>query len=403
MKRLPTGPLLRANPVGAALQGLGRRQLNRRDLFRISGLSAATIAFAAACGSKPSGPTIRFANWPLYMDPELPELTKFTEETGINVTYEEVIEEMGPWFAKVQPQLAAGQDIGYDLMVITNGIQFKQFVQSNFLTRLDHSLLPNYAANGDPAYKHSTYDDGNIYSVPWASGMTGLAYDPEKTGREITSFEDLFDPAFSGRIGLFSDAQELANFGLLMIGVKPAESTPDDWRAAAAKLQELKGSGAIRKFYDQSYIDALASGEVWITQSWSGDILQRNISDGSSFEFVIPEEGGTIWTDNFTIPSTAAGLADVHKLIDFFYRPDVAASLAEYIGYVSPVAAAKAVMQQDADAAEGEDKDYLEALVASPLVFPDEATLANLHYYVSFETVALQQEFESIFEPLVIG
>jgi spermidine/putrescine transport system substrate-binding protein len=337
------------------------------------------------------------------MDPELPELALFEEETGIKVEYEEVIEEMGPWFARTQPQLAAGQDIGYDLMVITNGIQFKQFVQSNFLARLDHTLLPNYATNGDPVYKSSTYDPGNIFSVPWASGMTGLAYDPEKTGREITSFEDLFDPAFEGVVGLFGDAQELANFGLLMIGATPSESTPDDWREAAAKLQELKDKGILRNFYDQSYIDALAAGEVWITQAWSGDVLQRNISDGSNYQFVIPEEGGTIWTDNFTIPVTATNTGDVHKLIDFFYRPDVAATLAEYIGYVSPVASAKAVIQEHADEAEGEDKDYLLALIDSPLVFPEASDLERLHYYVDFESVAAQQEFESIFEPLVIS
>ena len=91
--------------------------------------------------------TLDFANWPLYMDPEQPELKAFTEETGITVNYQEVIQEMGPWFAKVQPQLSAGQSIGYDLMVITNGIQFKQFVQSNFLAPLDHCKLPNFAAN----------------------------------------------------------------------------------------------------------------------------------------------------------------------------------------------------------------------------------------------------------------
>ena len=107
-----------------------------------------------------------------------------------------------------------------------------------------------------------------------------------------------------------------------------------------AKLQELKDKGALRNFYDQSYIDALAQGEVYITQAWSGDVLQRNISDGTNYQFIIPEEGGTIWTDNFAIPSTASNVGDVHKLIDFFYRTDVAASLAEYIGYVSPVSAA---------------------------------------------------------------
>ncbi len=400
------------------IRGATQRRLNRRDVLRISGLSAAALALAA-CGvkgqntpqvnstdfwsGKNKNGTLNFANWPLYMDPELPELAAFTEETGIEVNYEEVIEEMGPWFAKLQPQLAAGQSVGYDLMVITNGIQFKQFVQSNFLAPLDLAQLPNYTANAAPAYKQTSYDPGNKFSVPWASGMTGIAYDPEKTGRPITKLADLWDPAFAGKVGMFSDAQELANFGLLVLGLDPKTSTPDDWEAAAAKLEEQKDAGIIRKYYDQSYIDALASGEVWITQAWSGDVLQRNISDGTNFEFVIPEEGGTIWTDNFAIPITAENPVDALMCIDFFYRTDVAATLTEYIGYVTPVPDTQALIEEHAAEADNEeDKAYLEAIAASPLVFPDAATLANLHYYVDFEDISAQQEFLGIFEAIVI-
>ena len=149
----------------AYLRGLTQRRLGRRDALRISGLSALGLALSA-CGVKGQGAApaasaapdavakywtgktkngkVNFANWPLYMDPKKPELKKFTAETGITVTYKEVIQDMAAWFAKVQPQLKAGQPIGYDLMVITNGIQFKQFKDSNFLAPLDHAKLPNY-------------------------------------------------------------------------------------------------------------------------------------------------------------------------------------------------------------------------------------------------------------------
>jgi spermidine/putrescine transport system substrate-binding protein len=253
---MPPSP--RNLPDPALLRGLTRRRLGRRDALRLSGLSALGLALAA-CGvegkgnpgasapaadavakywaGKTSTKKVDFACWPLYMDPKQPELKKFTAETGIAVNYQEVIQEMGPWFAKVQPQLSAGQSIGYDLMVITNGIQFKQFKDSGFLAPLDHAKLPNFAKNAAPAYKNEAFDPGNVYSVPWASGITGIAYDPKRITRPITKLADLWDPAFKGKVGMFSDTQELGNFGMMVLGINPDKSTAEDWRKAADKLK----------------------------------------------------------------------------------------------------------------------------------------------------------------------
>jgi spermidine/putrescine transport system substrate-binding protein len=411
-------------PDPALMRGLTQRRFGRRDALRMSGASALGL-FLAACGVKGQGQpaasvapdavakywagktksnNMSFANWPLYMDPKKPELAEFTKQTGIQVKYEEVIQEMGPWFAKVQPQLKAGQSIGYDLMVITNGIQFKQFKDSGFLAPLDHSKLPNFAANAGQAYKMEAFDPDNQYSVPWASGITGIAYNPKLTGREITKLADLWDPAFKGKVGMFSDTQELGNFGMLINGVDPAKSTPDDWQKAADKLKEQKSSGVLRKYYDQSYIDALGKSEVWLTQAWSGDVFQKNLSEGNdNLKFVIPQEGGTIWTDNFAIPITATSPLDAIMLIDFFYQVDIQASLTEYINYVSPVPAAQKQIQADAAAAKGDDKTTLNEVANSPLVFPSSADYGKLHYYREFTTPAEQQQYTKIFEPVVLG
>ncbi|MEU4242781.1 spermidine/putrescine ABC transporter substrate-binding protein [Actinoplanes sp. NPDC026619] len=400
-------------------------RFGRRDALRLSGL-AGMGAFLAACGVQgqgtKAGPSaapdavakfwagkaktgkVDFANWPLYMDPKKPELKKFTADTGITVNYQEVIQEMGPWFAKVQPQLAAGQSIGYDLMVITNSYQFTQFRDSGFLAPLDHSKLPNFAKNAGPAYAKEAFDPGNVYSIPWASGMTGIAYDPSKLGgRKITKLADLWDPAFKGKVGMFSDTQELGNFGLLALGIDPAKSTADDWKKAADHLKEQQKAGIVRKYYDQSYVDALGKGEVWITQAWSGDIFQKNVSEGSKFEFIIPAEGGTIWTDNMAIPITAKAPIDAITLMDFFYQVDVAATLAEYINYVSPVPTAQAQIKTDAAKLTGDDKASMLDIASSELVFPSQATYDKLHYYVDFATAAEQQEYQKAFEPIVLG
>jgi spermidine/putrescine transport system substrate-binding protein len=408
----------------SVLRGMTQRRFGRRDALRLSGLAGLGAALAACgvqgkgtqapasaepdavakyWGGKVKNGKLDFANWPLYMDPKRPELAQFTKETGIKVNYQEVIQEMGPWFAKVQPQLSAGQSIGYDLMVITNSFQFSQFRDSGFLAPLDHAKLPNYAKNAGAAYKKEDFDPGNAYSIPWASGMTGIAYDRKKTGRDITKLADLWDPKFKGKVGMFSDVQELGNFGLLAIGADPKTSTADDWEKAAEHLKKQKSSGVVRNYYDQSYVDALGSGEVWLTQAWSGDIFQKNISDNTDFRFVIPEEGGTIWTDNMTIPITAKNPVDAIMLMDFFYEVGNASALANYINYVCPVPAAQAQMRTDAAKLTGEDKDAMLAVADSKLVFPTAAEYSKLHYYVSFEATSEQQKFQKIFEPIVLG
>jgi spermidine/putrescine transport system substrate-binding protein len=200
---------------------------------------------------------------------------------------------------------------------------------------------------------------------------------------------------------MFSDTQELANFGLLKAGINPDKSVSDDWDKAAKELKKQKP--LVRKYYDQDYIDALGNGEIWITQAWSGDIFQKNLSDGTNFKFVIPDEGGTIWTDNLTIPITAKSPLDALSLIDFFYRTDIAAELAEYINYVCPVPAAQAQMRKDAARKTGDDKTSLLDVANSKLVFPPAAVYSKLHYYVTFDSVDDQDSFQKTFEPIVLG
>ena len=292
------------------------------------------------------------------------------------MNYQEVIQEMGrrgsPRSSRSWPPASR---IGYDLMVITNGIQFKQFVAARASSPRWTTRSCRTSPNAGAAYKKRAYDPGNVYSVPWASGMTGIAYDPEKIKTRDHQLADLWDPAFKGKVGMFSDTQELANFGLLALGINPAKSTAATGRRPPTKLKKQKDAGIVRKYYDQSYIDALGTGDIWITQAWSGDIFQQNISDGHEPQVRHPDEGGTIWTDNMTIPITAAEPGRRDQLIDFFYQPDIAASLAEYINYISPVPAAKEIMlDQDADSRGRGQEVRWRSWSNSPLVFPPRPT-----------------------------
>ena len=267
-----------------------------------------------------------------------PSLLAFTKETGIKVNYKEVINENDAFLGKINPSLQAGQDPGWDLIVITDGGSIEKLIRQNFLTELDHSKLPNFAKNAAPAVRSPGYDPDNKYTLAWQSGLVGLAYNPKLTKREITSYEDLYDPAFKGKVTVFGDDTDFPTMAMIALGIDPAKSTEEDWKRAAEEMKKLKPQ--LREFVDNSGMaDVLSSGNAWISQAYSGDIYQLNIGGSPDIKFVIPKEGATYWTDNMAIPKNAKHPVDAITYMDYVYRPDVAAKLVEGIAYITPVPA----------------------------------------------------------------
>nr|BFE87411.1 hypothetical protein GCM10020093_100120 [Planobispora longispora] len=209
-------------------------------------------------------------------------LKKFQQETGIAFEYLEVIDENASFFGKSEPQLRAGQPLGYDIIVMTNGTQFAKMQALGYLVGLDHKQLPNFAANAAPKYKSPAYDPNNTYSIPYTSGMTGIAYNTKYVKDPIKSIQALFDPKYKGKVGMMADSQEIANFGLLALGVAPEQATKADWQKAADLLNKQREDGIVRKYYDQDYIDAVSKGDVWLTMGWSGDVFQRQLAGSRS-------------------------------------------------------------------------------------------------------------------------
>jgi spermidine/putrescine transport system substrate-binding protein len=406
----------------ALLRGLTMPRISRRAALRGAGALGAS-ALLAACGvsgtdeeEAPQAPSfwasqskagvLNFANWPLYMDQDkvkgktvYPSLVDFTKETGIKVNYKEVINENDAFLGKINPSLKAGQDTGWDLIVITNGGSIEKLIRQNFLTELDQSKLPNFQQNADPAVKNPTYDPGNKYTVAWQSGLTGLAYNPKLTKRPITSFNDLFDPAFKGKITMFGDDTDFPTLTMIGLGIDPAKSTEEDWRRTADKMTELKPQ--LREFIDNAgEAEVLSSGNAWISMAYSGDIFILNNSGSPDIKFVVPQEGAVLWTDNMAIPKAAKHPLDAITYMDYVYRPDVAAKLTEYIAYITPVPAAKEQLQAKAATSSGEDKATLEGLIDSPLVFPVAADLAKTKRYRVL-TVEEEQVWDRIFQPII--
>lgn len=401
-------------------------RLTRREFLQRAGIGAGALgvgAFLAACagdssstssfGGDPAG-ILNFANRPLYIDKVKldngrsvrPSLEAFTAATGVLVNYREVIQESDWFFQKIEPSLAADHPTGWDLMVIRNGIALTQMIEHGYLVELPTDERPNFDTHVGAFVKSPPYDPGNRHTMAWQSGVTGIAYNPDLTGRPITSLRDLFSQEFKGKVGMFGDIVDMPNLALLAIGVSPEESTMDDWRAAADLLREQRETHVVRGYYQQNYINALKQGDVALTMAWSGAIfagkLTKNLPE--QMEFVIPDDGALIWTDNMCIPKGAAHLADAMTYMDFVYQPKIAAQIAQYVNYISPVPDAKPVIEEMA----AQEQDPTEAarlreVAESPLVFPTDEEIAKLHTYRELKTqtevTAWDDLFRSIYQP----
>ncbi len=358
--------------------------------------------------SAQDGGTLEFANWPLYIDIDeetgaYPTLEAFEAESGIDVNYTEAINDNEEFFGLIQPDLAAGNPTGYDLIVPTNYL-VERMVRLGYLEELDWSKLPNVEANLQDLYRNPWWDPEGKYSVPWVSGIVGIGYDPELTGRELTSFDDLFDPEFAGRVGMFADMRDTMSMTLLSMGIDPTQATVEDAEAAQQKLLEAADRGQFRQFYGNDYYDALARGDIVAGMAWSGDVTQMALYDNDKVKFIVPDTGGMLFVDNMVIPKGAENVEGAHAMIDFWYRTENAVPLIEYIGYYSPVKGVPELVQADADAAraEGDDEwaDILEVVATTAV--PGEDALSNIYAYP-----VLSEEDERIwndlFNEVVVG
>jgi spermidine/putrescine transport system substrate-binding protein len=357
-----------------------------------AGSSASASPSAAPTATVPATPQptlageVDWANWPLYMaiddDGNYPILDAFKEQTGINWTYREAINDNSEFFATVEPDLAAGRSIGYDVITPSDWMIAK-LIRLGYLQPLDYSQLPNWTANAQELFKNPWYDPGNVYSVVWQSGIVGIGYNIKLTGREITKFDDLFDPAFKGQVGMFSEMIDTMCMTILSLHVECKDATLADAEAAQQKLLAADEAGQFEDFYGNDYYDALSQENIALTMAWSGDISQMQLYDNPDVRFVIPDTGGLLFVDNMVLPKVVDHPTDAYKLMDYWYTLDAAVPLTEYIGYFSPVKGVREAIVEDAQAARdaGDEETATQYDQVAQNSFPDADQLTNVHQY----------------------
>jgi spermidine/putrescine transport system substrate-binding protein len=310
--------------------------------------------------------TLVFANWPLYIDQKgkkRPSLDEFTAQSGVNVKYIEEVNDNEEWFGKYQAQLSQGQDIGRDLTVLTDWMAARM-VRLGYVQKKDKSAIPN-EANLVSTLQHPTWDPERTYSLPWQSGMTGIAFNKKETGPVTTIEQLLTDPALKGKVTCLTEMPDCMGLIMQSNGDDPTTVDPAAFDKAIGTLKDAVDSGQIRRFTGNDYGDDLSSGNVAAAMAWSGDVVQLQL-DNPDLEFVLPEAGGMIWTDNMLIP-TGGDVFTASTYMNFVYDPKVAAEIEDWVNYICPVEGAKdELLKMDPGVAK------------NPLIFPTEDMLANV-------------------------
>ena len=360
---------------------------------------------------------VNFANWAYYIDVlngRHPTLDHFTQNTGIQVNYNEVITDNLPFYAKIRPSLQAGQYVGYDIIVMTNNSPpLGYLIEYGWLTPLDRSMMTNFNKYAGPMIKNPPWDRGNRYTMAWQSGWTTVGYNTSVVKNPGDSVNLLFDKKYAGRIGMMSDPQELGTVGLLALGIEPATSTESDWAKAAKKLQQQKSDGLVRGYYGQEYIDHFKNGDIVVTQAWSGDIFQADLnSKYADLKMMVPAEGMMLWTDNMCIPMHAQNPKDAMTLMDYYYQPQVEAVVEYYENYICPVPSASQAISSPAPGWEAQTIDALKKagglpqnqVASAPTIFPPQQFMAqhskNYYFYKSQEELTA---WNNLFVPITQG
>jgi spermidine/putrescine transport system substrate-binding protein len=361
--------------------------VDRRSILRgdgAAGEASTNPELRAACGTKgakqsaktcvskdisATDKTLNFSNWPEYIDvadhgKRMPSLENFMKQSGIKVTYNTDINDNNQFFAKVQNQLGDCQPIGRDIITMTDWMAGRM-IGLGWIQKLDAAKIPNVHDNIIGSLASPGWDKNRDYSVPWQSGLTGIAYNSKYTG-EVKSIKELITRSdLKGKVSMLTEMRDTMGFMLKVVGADPTDFDDTDWGNALEELKKAVAAGQFRRFTGNDYVDDLNAGNLVACEAWSGDVIAMQF-DNPHIKWVVPEEGLAIWADNMMVPNKADHKANAEALMNYYYEPEVAATVSAWVNYICPVKGAQQAMEK-----------IDPSLVDNDLIFPSEDFLAQ--------------------------
>ena len=344
----------RAMPNDVQIDELVRRArgmgISRRALLQGAGIGGAALLLAACSSGTVGRPkaavdrsekqkSLRFDSRDTYRNTvgeDFPLLEKFTEDSGISVTYTNAVSDDNVYYSKVKGQLKLGQDIGADAVVLSDWMAAR-WIRMGYVQELDMAAMSNFD-NLRVRFKE-TGGGGRRAFLPWRSGFTGIAWNKAALPDGLTAVSDLWDPSLSGKVGVMSGIRD--TLGLIMldqgVDISGKEWGDTEFSAAIEVLRSQVASGQLKSIKGNAYKEDLKSGKTIATIARAGDVMQINAEADDQWGFALPAKGGVLWSDDVVIPIGATHKTNAEEFINFYYDPANAVQVAAATNFISPV------------------------------------------------------------------
>lgn len=359
-----------------------------------TGFAAAVALLLSLAPATAQQRVVNFYNWSNYMAPSV--LEDFTKETGIKVVYDTFDAN-----ETLETRLLAGKS-GYDVVVPTGYFLQRQIMAKVFLP-LDKSKLPNLVNTWPFVTKQlAAYDPGNKYGANYMWGTTGIGYNVKMAekilgpGVKIDSWDFVFKPENLAKfkdcgIHMLDSADDILPAAQSYLGIDPNSTKQADLEKAADLVSKVRPF--VRKFHSSEYLAALASGEICFVVGWSGDVMQARsrateAKNGIEIGYTIPKEGAQMFFDNFAIPADAKNVAEAYELINYLYRPEVAAKNSDFLSYANGNLASQNLIDPK--------------ILNDKNIYPDEATLQKL-FVINSHDAATQRIINRLWTKVKTG
>ncbi len=290
-------------------------------------------------------------SWVDYMPQSV--MDAFTKEYGISIKYVEYESEEEP---------VKNIQIGnvYDL-VLLNPEFISPLVEENLLKPIDYQNVPNFK-NVSANFRELVFDPDNKYSIPFHWGTTGILVRTDLIDRPITSWNDLWDPAFAGKVGIWDVPRSMIPITLKALGYSANSQDLAQLEEAHRYLLKLKANAVILSGLEPSITPILESGKLEIGFGWAYDAAQAKLSN-KPIEYVIPEEGTILWSDFFVIPANANNPRGAELFLNFILQPEIAGQIINESYYPVPV--------------DGAELYVLPEILKDPAIYPDQSQIQN--------------------------
>ena len=314
--------------------------------------------------------TVNFYNWSNYIAPGV--LEDFTKETGIKVVYDTFDAN-----ETLETRLLAGNPATTSWCrppISCSARSPRIFFRSSTNRSCRISSMPGRTITE----RLAAYDPGNLYAANYMWGTTGIGYNVKAVQKilgpdaKIDSWDIVFKPENLAKfkdcgIHMLDSADDILPAALNYLGLDPNSTKQADLEKAADLVAKIRPY--VRKFHSSEYLSALATGEICFVVGWSGDIMQARsraaeAKNDVEIGYAIPKEGAQMFFDNLAIPADAKNVAEAYELINYLYRPEVAAKNSDFLSYANGNLASQKLIDPK--------------ILNDKTVYPDEATMEKL-------------------------